>query len=106
MMIRAATTDPFSLADAAAVVTGLLVIGAVVFCISMCARRTHRRSPIFYTARRVKRMRPAFTSCSALSMNRNRLRIFLRAPNARLRTRPDSEPDGQIGAGFDGHQAR
>ena len=38
MMIRAATTDPFSLADAAAVVTGLLVIGAVVFFISMCAQ--------------------------------------------------------------------
>jgi hypothetical protein len=38
MMIRAATTDPFSLADAAAVITGLLVIGAVVFCVSMCAQ--------------------------------------------------------------------
>ncbi len=38
MMIRAATTDPFSLADAAAVLTGLLVVGAVVFCISMCAQ--------------------------------------------------------------------
>lgn len=39
MMIRAATTDPFSFADAAAVVTGLLVIGAVVFCISICAQK-------------------------------------------------------------------
>ena len=38
MMIRAATTDPFSLADAAAVVTGLVVVGAVVFFISMCAQ--------------------------------------------------------------------
>ncbi len=38
MMIRAATTDPFSLADAAAVLTGLVVVGAMVFCISMCAQ--------------------------------------------------------------------
>jgi hypothetical protein len=36
MMIRAATTDPFSFADAAAVVAGLLVVGALVFCISIC----------------------------------------------------------------------
>jgi hypothetical protein len=38
MMIRAATSDPFSLADAAGVLAGLAVVGAVVFFISMCAQ--------------------------------------------------------------------
>lgn len=38
MMIRAATTDPFSLADAAGVLTGLFVVGALVFFISLCAQ--------------------------------------------------------------------
>ncbi len=37
MMIRAATTDPFSLSDAAALVGGLLVVGILVFCVSICA---------------------------------------------------------------------
>jgi len=37
MMIRAATTDPFSLSDAAALVGGLLVVGVLVFCVSVCA---------------------------------------------------------------------
>ena len=37
MMIRAATTDPFSLSDAAALVGGLLVVGVLVFCVSACA---------------------------------------------------------------------
>ncbi|MBS0267507.1 MAG: hypothetical protein JSS54_00855 [Proteobacteria bacterium] len=37
MMIRAATTDPFSLSDAAALVGGLLVVGVLVFCVSICA---------------------------------------------------------------------
>ncbi|MGO4682215.1 hypothetical protein [Hyphomicrobium sp. 2TAF46] len=37
MMIRAATTDPFSLSDAAALVGGLLIVGVLVFCVSICA---------------------------------------------------------------------
>ncbi|WP_045837404.1 hypothetical protein [Hyphomicrobium sp. 99] len=37
MMIRAATTDPFSFSDAAAVVGGMLIVGVLVFCISVCA---------------------------------------------------------------------
>lgn len=37
MMIRAATADPFSLSDAAALVGGLLVVGVLVFCVSICA---------------------------------------------------------------------
>ncbi|CAA2136629.1 hypothetical protein [Hyphomicrobium sp. ghe19] len=40
MMIRAATTDPFSLSDAAAIIAGLLVVGILVFCISMCAEES------------------------------------------------------------------
>ncbi|SFV25742.1 hypothetical protein [Hyphomicrobium facile] len=40
MMIRAATTDPFSLSDAAAIVAGLLVVGILVFCISICAEES------------------------------------------------------------------
>lgn len=40
MMIRAATTDPFSLSDAAAIMAGLLVVGILVFCISICAEES------------------------------------------------------------------
>jgi len=40
MMIRAATTDPFSLSDAAAIVAGLFVVGILVFCISICAEES------------------------------------------------------------------
>jgi hypothetical protein len=40
MMIRAATTDPFSLSDAAAIMAGLLIVGILVFCISICAEES------------------------------------------------------------------
>jgi hypothetical protein len=40
MMIRAATTDPFSLSDAAAIIAGLVVVGILVFCISICAEES------------------------------------------------------------------
>ena len=40
MMIRAATTDPFSLSDAAAIIAGLLVVGILVVCISICAEES------------------------------------------------------------------
>ncbi len=40
MMIRAVPADPFSFGDAAAVLVGLLVVGAVIFFVSMSAENS------------------------------------------------------------------